>query len=107
LNQQSWENLLWIVSIAMISKHLFGLLHIVWRELYLKKKLCFGKSSFKRLVQAADDAFLIEGILNLKNPPKEVNEQNKNILCGLQMKYVKGGKDDSDDVHMSSCICHQ
>ncbi len=44
----------------------------------------------KELGEAANDAFLIEGVLNLKNPPPEVNEWNKHILCGPEMNYWKG-----------------
>jgi len=39
---------------------------------------------------ANDNDFLIKGNLNWKNPPKEVNERNKHIPCGPQMKYVEG-----------------
>jgi len=47
-------------------------------------------SSFEELGLAADNAFLVEGILNVNNPPEEVNEWNKHIPHGSKMNYVTG-----------------
>jgi len=58
-------------------------------------------SSFKELGIASDNAFLVEGIMNVKNPPEEINERNKHIPCGPKMNYVKDVKGDSEVVHIS------
>jgi len=46
--------------------------------------------TLKELGEAANDAYLIEGILNSKNPPCEVLEHNKHIPCGSEMNFVDG-----------------
>jgi len=58
-------------------------------------------SSFKELGIASDNAFLVEGIMNVKNPPEEINERNKHIPCSPKMNYMKDVKGDSEVVHIS------
>ncbi len=45
---------------------------------------------FKELGEVANDAYLIEGILNTRNPPCKVSECDKHIPCGPEMKFVDG-----------------
>ena len=55
--------------------------HCLERTTSLTKQYWLYPCSFKELGHVADNAFLIEGVLNLKNPPPEVNEWNKHIPC--------------------------
>ena len=64
--------------------------HCLERTTSLTKQYQLYPCSFKELGEAADDAFIIEGVLNLINPPPEVNEWNKHIPCGPDMNYWKG-----------------
>jgi len=66
-----------------------------------QKRYTLDTSSFEELGRAANDAFLIEGILNVKNPPEEINERNKHIPCGPKMNYVKEVKSDFKVEHVS------
>ena len=58
------------------------------------------------MAQAADDAFLIEGILNPKYSD-EVNKHNKHIPCGPKVNFMEGKdaaekeKDGNDTVEMN------
>ena len=68
-----------------------------WRGCCPWKNYRLENCALKELGVAANDAYLIEGILNSKNPPCEVSEHNKHIPCGLDMKFVDG-KQVSHDV---------
>jgi len=68
----------------------WAIAHCVEQLTSVRKKYRLYPCTLKELGEAADDAFLIEGVLNLKNPPPEVNEWNKHIPCGPEMNYWKG-----------------
>jgi len=56
----------------------------------VRKEYRLYPCTLEELGEATNDVFLIEGVLNLKNPPPEVNEWNKHIPCGPEMNYWKG-----------------
>jgi len=60
----------------------FFFLHCLDRIVSDQKQYTLENSSFKELGIASDNAFLVEGIMNVKNPPEEINERNKHIPCG-------------------------
>jgi len=74
----------------------WAIAHCLEQIVFQRKRYNLEKSTFEELGVAADNAFLIEGIINVKNPPKEVNEQNKHIPCGPKMYYVKDSKGNSE-----------
>jgi len=80
---------------------IWAIAHCLERIVSQRKCYTLENSSFEELGLAADNAFLVEGILNVNNPPEEVNERNKHIPCGPKMNYVKEGKGDSEVVHIS------
>jgi len=69
-----------------------GMGHCSWigEGVIVQKKYRLENCVFKELGEVADDVYLIEGILNTKNPPCEVSEHNKHIPCGLEMNFVDG-----------------
>jgi len=80
---------------------LWAIAHCLERIVSDRKQYILDISSFQELGCTANDAFLIEGILNVKDPPEEINERNKHIPCGPQMNYVKEVKGDSEVEHKS------
>ena len=77
-------------GIPHLEKHRYGPLLTDWRGCHCWKKYRLENYTLKELGEAANDAYLIEGILNSKNPPCEVLEHNKHIPCGSEMNFVDG-----------------
>jgi len=65
-------------SCPLLAKTLvWAIAHCLEQLTSVRKKYRLYPCTLKELGEATDDAFLIEGVLNLKNPPLEVNEWNK------------------------------
>jgi len=80
---------------------IWAIAHCLDRIVSDRKRYTLVHSSFEELGLASDHAFLVEGIMNVKNTPEEISERNKHIPCGPKMNYVKDVKGDSDEVHIS------
>jgi len=63
--------------------------HCLDRTMSRKKKYQLLPCTFLEMAHAADNAFLIEGILN-PNYSGEVNERNKHIPCGPNVNLMEG-----------------
>jgi len=103
-----------MVEVLVVSlhlrKHQLGPLHMVWREYcHARRKTSLEICTFTKLGIAANETFLIEGILNTRNPPLEVTEHNKHIPCGLEMKCVDGKQlsHEVQKMYLCCCTCHQ
>jgi len=53
---------------------IWAIAHCLERIVSQRKCYTMENSSFEELGLAANKAFLVEGILNVNNPPEEVNE---------------------------------
>jgi len=77
-------------SLQMLAKTpVWVIAHCLDRTMSKNKKYQLCPCTFQELAQAADDAFLIKGILNPKYSA-EVNERNKHIPCGPQVNFMVG-----------------
>jgi len=83
---------------------IWAIAHCLKRIVSQRKCYTLENSSFEELGLAADNAFLVEGILNVNNPLEEFNEWNEHIHCCPKMNYVKGGKGDSKVVDFCSPV---
>jgi len=61
----------------------WAIAHCLDRIVSDRKRYTLENSSFEELGHASDNSFLVEGIINVKNPPEEI------IPCGPKMNYVK------------------
>jgi len=66
----------------------WAIAHGLERVSSCKKQYKLENCTFKELGEVADDAYLIKGLLNSKNPPSEVSEHNKHIPCRPEMKFL-------------------
>ena len=90
------------IDLQMLAKTpVWVIAHCLDRTMSKNKKYQLCPSTFQELVQAADDAFLIKGILNPKYSD-EVDKCNKHIPCGPKVNLMdsryeaqkeKGGND--------------
>jgi len=95
------------IALQMLAKTpVWVIAHCLDRTMSKNKKYRLHPCTFLELAQAADDAFLIEGILNPKYSA-EVNECNKHIPCGPQVNFMVGQdaaekeKEGNDTVEMN------
>jgi len=83
--------------------------HCLDRTMSKNKKYQLHPCTFQELAEAADDAFLIKGILNPKYSD-EVDEHNKHIPCGPKVNFMEGKDaaekekdgDDTVEINMKS-----
>jgi len=84
-NNRGSENVLQMLAKTPV----WVIAHCLDRTMSRNKKYQLRHCTFKEMAQAADDAFLIEGILN-PNYSGEVNERNKHIPCGPNVNFMEG-----------------
>jgi len=85
VEKRSFEN-----NFQMLAKTpVWVIAHCLDRIISNNKKYQLYPCTIKELGEAADDAFLIEGIFN-PDYTGEVNERNKHIPCGLKMNLMQG-----------------
>ena len=78
------------IALQMLAKTpVWVIAHCLDRTMSKNKKYRLHPCTFQELAKAADDAFLIKGIVNLKYSA-EVNERNKHIPCGPQVNFMEG-----------------
>jgi len=58
-------------------------------------------TTIQSLGVAADDAFLIEGPLNIKYLPEDITDENKHLPVGPEMQYIM---DDANVNHTKECV---
>jgi len=95
------------IALQMLAKTpVWVIAHCLDRTMLKYKTYQLHPCTFQELAQAADDAFLIEGILN-PNYSCEVDKCNKHIPCGPKVNFMEGKdaaekeKDGNDTVGMN------
>jgi len=79
-----------IIFLQMLVKTpVWVVAHCLDRIMSKNKKYQLHPCTFQELAEAADDAFLIKGILNPKYSD-EVDEHNKHIPCGPKVNFMEG-----------------
>jgi len=72
----------------LVKTPIWAIAHCLERIFSPTKCYRLDRCQILELGQAADDAYLIEGFLNLKRCPKEFSDCNRHIPLGPKMNYV-------------------
>ena len=72
----------------LVKTPIWAIAHCLERIFSPTKCYRLDRCQIVELGQAADDAYLIEGFLNLKRRPKEFSDCNRHIPLGPKMNYV-------------------
>jgi len=100
-NDETVDKRLFENNLQMLAKTpVWVIAHCLDRTMSNNKKYQLYPCTIQELGEAADDAFLIEGIFN-PDYTGEVNERNKHIPCGPRMNFMEGKvgalKDNTDN----------